>query len=141
MARGTGQATFTVEFNNPLDAELVNNSLVTAEPTIPGMTVAAYNILTIYGVTAGRTLYTVTISGAVQDIFGQTLGDDQTLTFQTGNASSYLTGPQGPLVTLDPTAKTPVFTVYSGIMTSARAVYAVTPELWPDYLVHLQNFY
>ena len=134
---------FTVEFNNPLDAELVNSSLVTAEPPIPGMTVAAsYNSLTIYGATAGRTLYTVTISGAVQDIFGQTLGEDQTVTFQTGNASSYLTGPQGPLVTLDPTAKTPVFTVYSVNYDKLRVrVYAVTPEQWPDYLLHLQNFY
>ena len=66
---------FTVEFNNPLDPKSVNNSVVTAEPPIQGMTVAAsYNTLTIYGATAGRTQYTVTISGDVQDIFGQKLG-------------------------------------------------------------------
>jgi uncharacterized protein YfaS (alpha-2-macroglobulin family) len=134
---------FTVEFNNPLDATRINNSLVTADPAIPGMTVSAsYNQLTIRGATAGRTQYKVTIDGAVQDIFGQTLGEDKTLTFQTGNASSYLTGPEGPLVTLDPTAATPVFTVYSINYDKLRVrAYAVTPEQWPAYLTHLQDFY
>ncbi len=134
---------FTVEFNNPLDPKSVNNGVVTAEPPIQGMTVAAsYNTLTIYGATAGRTQYKVTISGDVQDTFGQTLGEAQTLTFQTGNASSYITGPQGPLTTLDPTAETPVFTVYSVNYDKLRVrVYAVTPDDWPAWLLHLQNFY
>jgi uncharacterized protein YfaS (alpha-2-macroglobulin family) len=134
---------FTVEFNNPLDAKLVNNSLVTADPPIPGMTVAAsYSSLTIYGATAGRTKYTVTISAAVQDIFGQTLGKDATLTFQTGNADSYLTGPRGPLTTLDPSSQTPVFTVYTMNYDRLRVrAYAVTPEQWPAYLQYLDNFY
>lgn len=134
---------FTVEFNNPLDTALVNNSLVTVDPPIPGMTVAAsYSSLSIYGATAGRTKYTVTISGAVQDIFGQTLGKDATLTFQTGSASSYLTGPRGPLTTLDPSSKTPVFTVYTMNYDRLRVrAYAVTPEQWPDYLQYLDNFW
>ncbi len=134
---------FTVEFNNPLNPKLINNDLVRVEPAIPGMQVASsYQGLTIYGATAGRTLYTVTISGALQDTFGQTLGADATVTFQTGSAASFLTGPQGPLTTLDPTAKTPVFTVYSINYDKLRVrAYAVTPDLWPAWVGHLQDFY
>ena len=44
---------------------------------------ASYNTLTIYGATAGRTKYTVTVSAAVQDIFGQKLGKAAGLTFET----------------------------------------------------------
>jgi hypothetical protein len=41
------------------------------------------------GATAGRTTYKVTLSGAVQDIFGQTLGQDQRFTFTTGQRAAF----------------------------------------------------
>jgi len=134
---------FTVEFNNPLDEKIVNKDLVTVDPAIPGMQVSAsYNTLIINGATAGRTTYKVVISSAVVDIFGQTLGKDAPFTFTTGNADSYLTGPQGPLTTIDPTASTPVFTVYSVNYTKLRVrAYAVTPADWPAYLAYLDDFY
>ena len=114
---------FTVRFNNPLDTKQVDATLVKAEPEIQGMKVAAYyDSLEILGLTAGRTEYKVTISGEVQDIFGQKLGQDQVLTFQTGNAPSYLTGPQQPLVTLDPSASPAcLHRLYAQLRQAARA--------------------
>ncbi len=134
---------FSVRFNNPLDLSAISNDLVTADPEIQGMTVSGYyDTLEIQGATAGRTTYKVTVSGDVRDIFGQTLGQDQTFTFTTGNASSFLTGPQNALTTLDPFAEQPVFTVYSINYDRLRVrAYAVTPELWPEYLVYMQEFY
>lgn len=134
---------FTVIFNNPLDLQSIANSLVTADPPIPGMTVSgSYNNLSIQGATAGRTTYNVTVSGAVKDIFGQTLGSDARLTFQTGSASSYLTGPSDVLTTLDPTAATPIFTIYSINYDRLRVrAFAVTPADWPAYLRYQEEFY
>lgn len=134
---------FSVRFNNPLDLSAISNELVSADPAIPGMTVSGYyDSLEIQGATAGRTTYKITVSGAVKDIFGQTLGAEQTFTFTTGNASSFLTGPQNALTTLDPYAPRPVFTVYSINYDRLRVrAYAVTPEEWPAYLQYMQNFY
>ncbi len=134
---------FVIRFNNPLDTKSVNQESVTVEPAIPGMVVSAsYDTLQISGVTAGRTTYQVKLKGDVQDIFGQTLGADQDFTFKTGNADSYLTGPNQALTTLDPTAATPAFTVYSINYNALRVrAYAVTPADWPAYLVYLQSQY
>jgi uncharacterized protein YfaS (alpha-2-macroglobulin family) len=134
---------FSVRFNNPLDLSAISNALVTAEPAIQGMTVSGYyDSLEIQGATAGRTTYNITLSGDVRDIFGQTLGQDQRFTFTTGNASSFLTGPQNALTTLDPFADKPVFTVFSVNYDRLRVrAYAVTPQDWPAYLQYMQNFY
>ncbi len=134
---------FYVRFNNPLNIEKVSNQLVTVEPAINNMVVsAAYDGLSISGLTAGRTTYQVTLSSEIEDIFGQTLGAPVTLTFQTGNMRSFMTGPNQTLTTLDPTAATPAFPVYSVNIPRLRVrAYAVTPADWPAYLTYLNEYY
>ena len=54
--------------------------MLSVQPEIPGVSVNIYgDILQIGGMTHGQTLYTVTIAGEIQDIFGQKLGKDETL--------------------------------------------------------------
>jgi uncharacterized protein YfaS (alpha-2-macroglobulin family) len=134
---------FYVRFNNPLHVEKVSNEFVTAAPAIDNMVVsAAYDGLSINGLTAGRTTYQVTLSGEIEDIFGQTLGAPVTLTFQTGNMSAFMTGPNQTLTTLDPTATTPAFPVYSVNISKLRVrAYAVTPADWSAYLTYLNEYY
>lgn len=135
-------APFMIRFNNPLDADAFDPSLVQAEPEIPGFTVNVFgNTLSIEGATAGRTTYSITVDGALQDIFGQTLGESQTLEFVVGSANPMLSGPGNMYMTLDPSGD-PVFTVYSMNYDRLRfRAYAVQPEDWSDYLSYRQEFW
>ncbi len=133
---------FNIEFSNPLDLEAFVETMVRIEPELPGATVApAYNALTIQGVTQGRTTYRVTVDGALQDVFGQTLGEDQTVRFEVGTAVPFVSGPYEMLVTLDPSATEPQLTLYVMNYDELHLqVYAVTPDDWPAYLAYRRNF-
>jgi alpha-2-macroglobulin len=126
---------FYLRFNNPLNEALFDPALVTVEPEVPGLVVNAYNnTIEIRGNTQGRTSYTVTVRGDLQDLFGQTLGQDETRTFQTGPANRFLGGPNSNFVTLDPSSTRPVFSLYSINYDRLRVrIYRVTPEDWPAY--------
>jgi uncharacterized protein YfaS (alpha-2-macroglobulin family) len=134
---------FYVRFNNPLKVEQITNDVVTVEPAIANMVVsAAYDGLSINGSTAGRTTYKVTLNTTIEDIFGQRLAAPVTLTFYTGDVGSFLTGPNQPLVTLDPTATTPAFPIYSVNVPRLRVrAYSVTPEDWSAYRAYLNDYY
>ncbi|RIK40985.1 MAG: hypothetical protein DCC55_13360 [Chloroflexi bacterium] len=127
---------FYLRFNNPLAETLFDPALVTIEPEVPGLVVNAYgNTIEIRGNTQGRTTYTVTVRGDLQDLFGQTLGQDETRTFQTGPANRFLGGPNSNFVTLDPSSTRPVFSIYSINYDRLRVrIYQVTPDDWPAYL-------
>jgi uncharacterized protein YfaS (alpha-2-macroglobulin family) len=135
-------APFTIRFNNPLEEERFDPALVTVEPETPDLIVELlYDAIRVRGVTQGRTDYSVTVSGELSDIFGQTLGEAVTLKFRTGDAPRALMGPENVLVTLDPSAATPGLSVYSINYDSLRArAYAVTPEDWPAYMQYLRDF-
>jgi hypothetical protein len=82
---------FLIEFNNPLDVDAYEESMLRIEPALPGATVDVVgNTITIRGATTGRTTYRVTVSGSIRDTFGQTLGEDVTLTFKVGSADPAL---------------------------------------------------
>ena len=81
----------------------------------------------------------MTVSGDIRDIFGQTLGQDETHTFKTSAMPSYLTGPDF-LTTLDPSSAQPMFSVYSvNYPRLTVRAFAVTPEDWPAYLVYMRD--
>ncbi|GIV76381.1 MAG: hypothetical protein KatS3mg050_0775 [Litorilinea sp.] len=132
-----------IRFNNPLDVERFDPAWISVTPEIPDLAVEAHgNTISLRGLTQGRTTYQVTVAGQLLDIFGQSLGQDQTVTFKTGSAPRFLTGPSEPFVTLDPTTSRPVFTIYSVNYERLRArVYAVQPEDWPAYLKYLSEYY
>lgn len=127
---------FEINFNNPLDLEAFDESWITVDPEIPGLSINNFGYrLQLTGATAGRTTYSITIDGDVRDIFGQTLGSDETVTIKTGSAQSTLYGTSNALITIDPVAEKPSLTVYSINYNRLRLrAYAVTPEDWSAYL-------
>lgn len=133
---------FYIEFNNPLDGESFQESLVSTAPEIPGASASASgNSLIVQGETRGQTAYNVTVSGKIKDVFGQELGKDATLTFRVGPSEPALTGPQQQLVTLDPAAPKPVFSVYAiNYPTLDVKIYAVEPKDWAFFLEYEQNW-
>ena len=72
--------------------------MLRVEPEIPGVMVDIFGgTIQIRGATQGQTTYTVFVSGEIQDIFGQKLGDDDNLTFRVGPAEPVLIGPDESL--------------------------------------------
>ncbi|MCC6454277.1 MAG: hypothetical protein IT328_04990 [Caldilineaceae bacterium] len=132
---------FEITFNNPLDQTAFDENWITVEPEIPGLIINNFGYtLQLSGATVGRTTYKVTLDGDLLDQFGQTLGSDQTVTFTTGPAEQSLYGTNNALVTVDPSAATPSFTVYSINYQRLRVrAYAVTPDDWAAYIAFYNN--
>ncbi|MFN2221644.1 MAG: Ig-like domain-containing protein, partial [Candidatus Promineifilaceae bacterium] len=136
-------APWYIDFNNRLDVESYDESMITIEPALPGATLNIVgDTIDIRGASAGRTTYRVTVSGAIKDIHGQTLGDDETVTIRVGQAEPFLTGPEEALITLDPSSDQPIFTVYAMNHNRLRVqAYAVEPADWPAYKLYLQDYF
>ena len=96
---------FIIEFSNPLDPAAFSDSQIRIEPALPGATVQLnYNSLTIQGISKGRTTYRVTVDGGLKDVFGQTLGEAETVRFDVSTAVPFLSGSSDILITTDPSA-------------------------------------
>ncbi|MGB3714436.1 MAG: alpha-2-macroglobulin family protein [Candidatus Promineifilaceae bacterium] len=134
---------FYIYFNNPLDTGTFEESMLRVSPELPGATVnVAGHSITIEGVTNGRTDYFVTVDGSIRDIFGQSMGDDETVRFRVGSAPPALAGPDKILVTLDPSSDKQAFTVYSINYDELRVrAFAVEPSDWPEYKEFLREYY
>ena len=132
-----------VEFSNPLDEAAFDPTQVRIEPELPGAQIQVYgNTLNIQGRSAGRTTYTVRLAGDIGDIYGQSLGSDQVLTFKVGAAQPNLWAPGDMLVTLDPSAKKPVFSVFTINYDRLKVrAYAVQPGDWPAFKSYLRDYY
>jgi hypothetical protein len=134
---------FHIYFNNPLDIDAFDESMLSVDPEIQGAAVSVGGrSITIQGLTQGRTKYDVTVDGSIKDIFGQTMGRDETVRFKVGSAPPSLVGPDQLLVTLDPSADQKVFTVYSINYSKLRVrAYDVEPADWPAFKAFLQEYY
>jgi alpha-2-macroglobulin len=97
---------FRLEFNNPLDEQSFDKSLVRIEPKIENAEIAVYgNRIEIGGCCKkARTTYKVEISEALKDEFGQPLGRVVKTEFSTGadDATLYSEAGDNDLITLDP---------------------------------------
>lgn len=132
---------FNIFFNNSLDMDKFAAEMVRIEPELPGARVNVIgSVMTIQGITTGRTTYRITLDASLPDEFGQTLGSSESVTFRVGSARSLLSGPDRPFVTLDPLQ--PTLSVYSinHNRLNVRA-YTVTPDDWPAYQTYLQERY
>ncbi|UCC62097.1 MAG: hypothetical protein JSV36_15105, partial [Anaerolineae bacterium] len=135
---------FFIRFNNPIDVEAYEESMLRIEPALPGATVSPVvgDTITVRGTTTGRTTYRVVVDGAIKDVFGQTLGTDTELTFKVGSAEPALFGPQEVLVTLDPASKKPILTVYAINYNRLQVrAYQVQPSDWAAFKSYLQEYY
>jgi len=133
---------FYIRFNNPLDPEVYQDTMISVDPSIPGATISIVeNSISISGATQGSTTYRVTIDADITDKFGQQLGRDEKLTFKVGKAEPVLIGPQDILVTLDPASKSPILSLYTiNYKNLDVKVYSVVPDDWPAFQSYMQEF-
>jgi hypothetical protein len=133
---------FSIRFNNELDMAVFTDDMLSVTPEIPGVSANVYgNTIEIRGQTKGRTTYTVTVSGKIQDVFGQTLGADARLSFKVGSADPVLAGADQSFVTLDPSAPKPVFSVYAiNYNKLDLKLYSVQPSDWPAFKKYLREW-
>lgn len=125
---------FRIAFNNPVDAEKFDPSLVQIDPPIAaGKIQMSYDSIVVSGRTKGRTHYTARISPRITDNFGQTLGREETRSFDVGTAPPALFRESTHMSIVDP-ALGPKFSVYSiNDPTLKVRLYAVSPSDWPRY--------
>ena len=133
---------FSIRFNNPLNMDVFSDDMLNVEPEIPGMSVNVYgNSIEISGETKGQTTYTVTVSGKIQDVFGQQLGSDAVLKFKVDKAEPLLVNTGQNFLTLDPSSSKAVFSVYAiNYKKLNLKVYAVQPTDWPAYKQYLRDW-
>ncbi|MBS1796764.1 MAG: Ig-like domain-containing protein [Acidobacteria bacterium] len=127
---------FRLTFNNPLDAENFDKSLVAIEPPIADAEISVNGgTIDISGGRKPRTRYRISVSGALRDRFGQSLGRTATAELVTAKAESsiYSDAENKEFLTLDPFAK-PVFAVYTTNYSGLKVkLFAVTPADYAAY--------
>jgi uncharacterized protein YfaS (alpha-2-macroglobulin family) len=131
-----------IEFNNPIEVEAYDETMLHIEPELPGASVTIHgDMITIRGATKGQTTYWITVDKDIQDVFGQTLGKDARLKFRIGSADPVLVGPDETFVTLDPAGKEPALSLYAINYDKLDVkIYAVEPYDWPAFLKYLDEF-
>ena len=131
-----------VTFSNPVDTAAFDQSQIRVEPEVPGLKMSVYGqTLYINGVKRGRTMYRVTFPAALKDEFGQTLGRDETVTFNVGPAPPSLVSSGKAFVALDPNAPR-AFSVYSVNHKSLKVrLYRVKPEDWEKFVRYMRFTY
>jgi uncharacterized protein YfaS (alpha-2-macroglobulin family) len=129
-------------FNNPLDADRFADDQLAISPAIPGVKlVQSGNVVTVIGMTAARTRYTVTVSGELVDELGQKLGKDTPEVWEVGDAVPTFYGADG-LVVLDPSAKRPTLDFFSTNYDQLEVeLYAVSPGDYDAYCVAMRSLW
>jgi alpha-2-macroglobulin len=129
-----------IEFNNSLDLKAFDKAQIRVTPELPGMKVNNYgNVINIEGASKGRTVYTVTLDASIRDVYGQTLGENKTLTFRVGDAFPNLAASGEGLTVLDPYSQ-PKFSIFSVNHQQLKvSLYAVAPEDWSQYAAFMRN--
>jgi uncharacterized protein YfaS (alpha-2-macroglobulin family) len=131
-----------LEFNNPIDAETFDKSMIKVTPAVEGLNIyPSGNYIYITGAKKGRTTYTVTIDPQIKDVYGQFLSKPGSATIKVGSAPRALYTQGKNFVVLDPTVK-PTFSVYSINHYSLKVkVYSVRPTDWYAYRKYMQLYY
>lgn len=105
---------WTLRFSNPLAAAKFDPKSITVEPAVPNLQVVVHgSVVTLSGLTRGRTNYVVKIPANLQDVYGQTLGKDQIAKFATTRAEPAVMTQGGALIVLDPASVKPQLAVWT----------------------------
>ena len=122
-------------FNNPLDPATLVADEFSITPAIPGATISVFrNELSISGPTERGTVYKVIIPATLGDVFGQTLGEPETVEFEIEEAGPLIWSPGGHFITLDPFAETQTIPVIVRQWERLRVrLYAVDPSDYGSY--------
>ena len=131
-----------IRFNNPIDLDAYDPSMLTIEPELPNASVNIYgNTINIRGNTQGRTTYWVTVDESIKDQFGQTLGSNERLKFKIGPAEPVLFGPNEIFVTMDPADASPALSLFTINHNKLKVqIYEVDPADWSDFLGYLRDY-
>ena len=123
-------------FNNRLDAATLNAADVSITPEIPGATISVYDrSISIAGPTLGGTVYKVVIPGTVGDVFGQTLGEPESVEFEIDEALPLIWTMGGGLATVDPLGEQQTIPVIVRQWEQLRVrLYAVDPSDYGSYV-------
>ena len=134
-----------IRFNNTIDVQAFDESLVTISPEPSGWYVDTFGgeTISIIGNLEANTTYEVVLDAALADEFGQTLGEDETVTFAVGEPRPSLEQLGEGLVTLDPMAEAPVLPISAVGHDELRVrAYAVDPTAdWRSYEVLADQYW
>jgi uncharacterized protein YfaS (alpha-2-macroglobulin family) len=126
---------WTLRFNNRLDEASVDASRFTVTPEVPDLKVEVYDrVVTLTGLTRGRTEYTVALSPQLTDQFGQRLGETKPVTFKVGPAEPALFVGHDPLLVLDPAGPRQLSVHLVNHDAVKVRIWRVSPAAWPAYL-------
>ncbi len=133
-------ATFSLQFSNPIDLEKFDKSMVRISPAIENANIyASGNLIYVEGWKTPNTTYHVTIDRSLPDRFGQTLGSDTTVDFKVIDPPPSLMASGKMMQILDPFGARE-YSVYSiNIKSLSVKLYAVQPEDWPAYTKYLRE--
>lgn len=134
---------FRIEFTNRLDIEAFDPTWIRVEPAVPGLRAdVSGDTLYVGGATSGNTTYTVSVDGAIVDVFGQTLGSPYEAEFDVGQARPFLTGPNRNFVTTDPFVDTPGLS-YTSVNHDRLSVTAwqLAPDQIDEYLLYVEEYF
>ncbi|MFP5578586.1 MAG: alpha-2-macroglobulin family protein [Acidimicrobiia bacterium] len=127
-------------FNNPVDVETFDPGQVTVEPDTGASVMPFDNRIEIRGGTRAGTTYQVRVSGELRDTFGQSLGTDETLRFDVGDARPVLVPFPRAVITTDPFTDDPVVPIVStGNETLDVTLYEVDVADIGTYVSYVRN--
>ena len=129
-----------VIFNNPLDEDKFDESMISVSPAIDGMHVIENGqSVSIVGATKSHVTYKVSVSGKIADDFNQTLGKDASETYKVGDAYPTFFGPSG-MVVLDPAEKKPTLDFFTTNYPQLKVrIYQVDTSDLVTYGTYLSN--
>ena len=132
----------TTYFNNSLDTETVDAADISVTPEIPDATISiSGRYISIAGPTLGSTVYTVVIPGTLGDVFGQRLGEPETVEFEVKEARPLIHLLGGEFTTIDPLGETQAVPVIVRQWEQLRVrFYAVDPSDYRSYVTFASRF-
>ena len=132
----------SVRFNNSLDAATLDAADISITPEIPDARISVSGrYLYISGPTLASTVYTVVIPGTLGDVFGQTLGESETVEFEVGESPPLIWLLGGEFITLDPFGETQAVPVIVRQWKQLRVrLYDVDPSDYGSYATFAGRF-
>lgn len=133
-------SSWSISFSNEIDVKSFDPSMIKIEPQIENLKVyPTGKTLIIEGLKRGQTVYKVSISKQIRDIFGQNLENPISVFFLTTSARPFLSHQSKDLIVADPFKK-PTFSIYSMNLPAVDAYfYKVSPESWLEFYRIVQS--
>jgi alpha-2-macroglobulin len=126
-----------IEFNNAIDATAFQESQLQIQPAIDGLKpIIQGTVLIIEGSKKPDTSFKLTLDKSIKDVFGQTLGKDETVEFKVGPADSLFWLSGNGFVVLDPNGPRQLSLYTTNYKTVKVNLYAVEPSDWSEFQIY-----